>query len=685
MPDAFSRPVPSADSCPPGLASCVDEHPGPDSSLHQSVLLSQLQLIDANLPVSLIGGCLTAFFLVWLVWLVNPDPLDKSWWETAHHFIAWLLSDGRAAFAAVFERNTVLRLHSAVWLAAYVLLSVGCWMIWRYCWRRTRRVYTCPQSYRVLQMLALMIGLAWGLGCGWLFQSDSGTITLGMVSLLGGMSGGLLSGVGVRARLYWLVSIPMAIGLIGALLYYGAAVNPVLPVALLALLISNGIFAHNIERHIRSAIELRFENLALVGQLRERTWAAEQANLAKSTFLASASHDLRQPVHALNLFLESLSTTRLDARQDAIVTHAKAASRASREMLDTLLDFSRIEAGVMEPKPCVMPLADLLRQLEDEFGPQADNKGLVYRSRDCFDHVYCDPSLLSLILRNLVSNAIRYTGQGGVLVAVRSRGADRMVEVWDTGIGIEAIHHQEIFNDFHQVANQERDHRKGLGLGLAIVRRLVDVMGLQLSLASRFGKGSVFSLRLPGAAGPVRLADMAAPGESGWDFPSTLPFAWLPLTEQDAGTEPLQSLRVLVVDDEVLVLEGMRTLLGAWGCEVLAFRDIEEATRHVLTFKGDGRPFDLLITDYRLQNEVTGRDVIRAVRGAWRTLKVARMIDPPSIIITGDTDPARIFQAQGVGATLLHKPIDTQVLYDELAKAFALKKKAASSGRKAVG
>jgi signal transduction histidine kinase len=519
-----------------------------------------------------------------------------------------------------------------------------------------------------------MSGAIWGLGCIWLFQPDSSAVTLGMACLIAGLSGGVLSGIGVRARLYWLVCLPMGIGLIGAFLYHGSEVNPVLPIALLVLLITNGVFAHNIERHIGSAIQLRLENLALVGQLRERTHAAEQANLAKSKFLAGASHDLRQPVHALNLFLESLSTTRLDAKQETIVTHAKAASRASRELLDTLLDFSRIEAGVMQPKPALLPLAGLLRQLEDEFGPQADNKGLVYRSRDCLDHVYSDAALLLVILRNLVANAIRYTERGGVLVAVRVRGADRVIEVWDTGIGIAAIHHEDIFQDFHQIANQERDHRKGLGLGLAIVRRLVDALGMGLSLASRPGRGSVFSLRLPCASQLVQLAQAAAPDspdrESSRGQPG--PAALQPSLARLAGARPLQGLKVLLVDDEVLVLEGMRALLGEWGCAVQAFKDIDAAAQHVLACAGRGRPFDLLITDYRLENGVTGRDVIRAVSNALRMTHPDDFREPPSIIITGDTDPARIAQAQGVGATLLHKPIDTQVLYDELAKVWVL-------------
>jgi len=654
--------MPMTAHCPAGLPSCPKGPQSDGSALHPPLLMSQLQLIDANLRATLIGGCLTAFLLVWLVWLANPDPFSANWLDASAHFINWLGASTEAG-AAALERPTVLRMRAAAWLIAYALGAAACWVVWQHVWRRTQRLYSAEQSYGVIQTLALMSGLLWGLGCSWLFQPDSGTVTLGMVCLLGGLSGGVLSGIGVRARLYWLVSLPITISLVGALLYQGSPVNPVLPIALLVLLGSNGIFAHNIQRHIGNAIELRFENIALVEQLRQRTHAAEQANLAKSRFLANASHDLRQPVHALNLFLESLSLTLLDAKQETIVTHAKAASRASRELLDTLLDFSRIEAGVMQPKLTCVPLAGLLRQLEDEFGPQADSKGLVYRSRDCFDAVHSDASLLLVILRNLVANAIRYTERGGVLIAVRSRGTDKVIEVWDTGIGIDPRYHEDIFQEFQQIANQERDHRKGLGLGLAIVQRLVQVMALELTLASRPGRGSVFSLRLPCVPRSVQRAEEAASAPSA---------AFALLTDMSTRTAPLQNLKVLLIDDEILVLEGMRTLLGEWGCVVLAFKDIPGAVQHIQHFEEAAPPFDLLITDYRLENGVTGGQVIQAVRDALQIYRPDCTQEPPSIILTGDTDPLRIAQAQSVGAILLHKPIEAQLLHETITRIFSI-------------
>ncbi|MFM7331738.1 MAG: sensor histidine kinase, partial [Brachymonas sp.] len=235
----------------------------------------------------------------------------------------------------------------------------------------------------------------------------------------------------------------------------------------------------------------------------QQTQAAVEANKAKTKFLAAASHDLRQPVHALNLFIEVLGQTPLDKNQQEIMGHIHAANHASRDMLNTLLDYSRIEAGVMESKPQPTRMATLLLALQEEFGPQADAKNLVYRSRDTQAIAHCDPGLTALVLRNFVSNAIRYTQRGGVLVAVRERAGMLCAQVWDTGIGIAADQHEVIFKEFHQLGNEERDRQKGLGLGLAIVKGLASTMDTRVSLRSRPGRGSVFELWLARGQAPA--------------------------------------------------------------------------------------------------------------------------------------------------------------------------------------
>jgi signal transduction histidine kinase/CheY-like chemotaxis protein len=396
--------------------------------------------------------------------------------------------------------------------------------------------------------------------------------------------------------------------------------------------------AINSNRTIRSVIQLRFENTELVGQLRIETGIAaaaqldaEQANAAKSKFLAAASHDLRQPVHAQGLFLEVLSRTELNEYQRELVTSARAASEASSELLNSLLDFSRIEAGVIEPQIQPSRLQPLLNKIENELAPQADAKNIVYRSRETHVVVKTDPVILELILRNLVSNAIRYTERGGVLVGCRIRGNQAFLEVWDTGIGIAPEHQKEVFREFHQLGNPERDRNKGLGLGLAIADGLSRTLGHSLSLVSVPGRGSVFRLTLP--------------------VDSNIPFSQTAMTQ--SRTRVLNA-RLLVIDDDRIVRESMLHLLRDWGCECDAAESIEEA----LALAHLNKP-DVIISDYRLREQRTGVEAIAAIRQL--------LGEPlPALLITGDTAPERLREAKASGIPLLHKPVSPGKLYRRL-------------------
>ncbi|MFA5824606.1 MAG: ATP-binding protein [Gallionellaceae bacterium] len=360
---------------------------------------------------------------------------------------------------------------------------------------------------------------------------------------------------------------------------------------------------------------------------------AEEANLAKSKFFAAASHDLRQPIHAQGLFLEVLSHTALTQQQCELLTNICAASEASAEMLNMLLDFSRVEAGVVEPQVQAFRLQTLFNKIEREFEPQADAHGLAYHSRETDLVVQSDPALIELVLRNLVSNAIRYTERGGLLVACRKRGSQAVLEVWDTGIGIEASQQSKVFCEFHQLGNPERDRRKGLGLGLAIVQGLARMLGHGLSMASVPHRGSVFRLVLPIAT-------------------ATLPVARVSV-EQDKAQ--LFDVRVLVIDDDEAVRSGMLQLLRGWGCKCEVAESIEEAL--VLARK---QAPDLVISDYRLREQRTGLDAIAALRALLGDTL-------PALLITGDTAPDRLREALASGIPLLHKPVSAGELRRGLA------------------
>ena len=388
-------------------------------------------------------------------------------------------------------------------------------------------------------------------------------------------------------------------------------------------------------RTFHEHIMLSIANARLVGQLHTEIAAvdaarrdADAANASKSTVLAAASHDLRQPIHALGLFLALLEPTPLDREQRETVRNCKAALTASSSMLDTLLDFSRSEAGVIEPQVEPFVIGDVLGMVEQEIGILADEKRIVYRTHDCQAVVESDPALVKMIVINLVSNAIRYTRQGGVLVGCRRRGDRIVVEVWDSGVGIAADQLGAIFGEFVQLANPERDRRKGLGLGLAIATRLARLLGSAIEVRSVEGRGSVFRFALPRSD----QTPVARPGAP----------------QQAVPALPGETARrhILIVDDDDAVRKGLSAVLIAAGHSVDAAEDRDQALAHARN-----RQPDLVICDFRLRAGCSGLDVVAAVR-----LRSGAMI--PALLVTGDTHPDRVAMAAGASMETLYKPVE---------------------------
>lgn len=556
----------------------------------------------------------------------------------------WITGSFLAAATWVLAKGSVYADHALIWIAVYVLIMVAT-MLARS--KLASRDIAIHMRNRWQITVVLSHGLMWALPPLLFFNPQEPRISMFMLCMVAGISAGAVPICGTRPFLYALLTLPMYASQVLVFGTYGLqnsdAFHLLMAAAMLLLGAVNQWFARLTYSTLHESIFLGYENQGLVTRLQqqtvllsEQTLAAQEASLAKTKFLAAASHDLRQPVHALNLFIEVLRGTKLDPRQRSIVGNIHAASQASRELLNTLLDFSRIEAGVMMNHPEPTNIAAILLSLQEEFGPQADSKNLVYRCRDTQAVAMCDPSLVALVLRNFVSNAIRYTSRGGVLIGVRQRGAEWAVQIWDTGIGIAQQHQQDIFKEFHQLSNPERNQQKGLGLGLAIAQGLAKTMGARITLASAPGRGSVFTLWLPSAEG-LGIAKVA-------------PTAVEQIESSDQKI--FENLSVLVVDDEDSVRQSMTALLEYWGCQVHAAANIEQAK----TLAEDAFP-QLLITDYRLSENRHGGEVIAALK------KLA----PPdcqldAIIITGDTDPKRIREAASHGATLLHKPVAIDLL-----------------------
>jgi CheY-like chemotaxis protein len=287
---------------------------------------------------------------------------------------------------------------------------------------------------------------------------------------------------------------------------------------------------------------------------------------------------------------------------------------------------------VIEPQIQAFYVQPMLNKIEREFSQQADSKDLAYRSRESALAVRSDPSLIELILRNLVSNAIKYTRHGGLLVNFRRKGAMGVFEVWDTGIGIAASQQESIFREFHQLGNPERDRNKGLGLGLAIVQGLAHSLGIRLSLNSVVGRGSVFRLELPLSINETpQAANFVAHRE-----------------------HVLPNVRVLVLDDDPIICAGMVQLLRGWGCVCEAAQSIEMA----IAVAANLQP-DVVISDYRLRAHRTGIEAVRALRNVMG-------VALPALLITGDTAPERLREAMTSGIPVLHKPVSSSQLFHAL-------------------
>ncbi len=363
--------------------------------------------------------------------------------------------------------------------------------------------------------------------------------------------------------------------------------------------------------------------------------AARQAVAAKSRFLAAASHDLRQPFQAMRFFHSVLADHATHPAAKRASDMLERALDAGEQLLSALLDISTLDAGTVQVRRQQFHLGPLLDQLAAEFRPEAEGKGLRFHLRGPDPLVDSDPLLVSRIVRNLLANAVHYTRRGGVLMATRRRGGHALVEIWDSGFGIPEAQLAEIFEEFHQLENPERDRSRGLGLGLAIVRRLARLLGTPVKVHSRLGRGSVFSVQLP-LAGTSGQASTDASGEE--------PMA-------------VTNRTILVVEDDPMVLMGLQMILETWGMTVLAAEDMPQ----VLERLDEGTP-EMILSDLRLRAGLTGFEVVERVRAMLGH-------HVPAIILTGETGKAELAEGQRRNLTFLHKPIQAEPLKAAIAAA----------------
>lgn len=466
-------------------------------------------------------------------------------------------------------------------------------------------------------------------------QPASGWHELWTMVLVGNAAGAIAT-AGGHQRTYLAWAVPFSSGLVLGWLQRGGLEGPLMALLVVALIAVLSGF-------VREQGEAQQQRLLLADSLREARDRAERASESRTRFFAAASHDLRQPLTALGYgvaSVEAMAGLRDDEPLRRVAANLRRSLDDSQRLLDSLLEVSQLDAGAVQARPQPVPLAALLSQLVDALRPLAEHRGLQLRV-DGLDPgltALADPQLLRRVLQNLIGNALKFTPAGGqVTVLLQHAGASAHVSVIDNGPGIAGELQERVFEEFFQVGNAARDRSQGLGLGLAIVRRLVALMQLELRLDSEPGRGCCFELRLPLLA--------AAATEPPAPVPTPAPMA--------SGS----GLRLLVVDDEAAVREALAMLLQSLGWQV---REAEGATQ-ALTQLGDGWSPDALVIDFRLHGGASGLALLQRLRDAG--------CQAPAWLVTGETSPERIQQALQQlpqGLTLRFKPVDGLALAAEI-------------------
>lgn len=483
-----------------------------------------------------------------------------------------------------------------------------------------------------------LAGLCWGISCTAMLTNLPLTLQLfvltvsGVVAAAATFESFLLL---LPARFFTIASItPQAIWLLTT----GDQLHTVLAVMLLIFIPVAITLGKKKNLVFIEAQHLRFQKEYLANELARQHQLVEQASQSKSRFLAVASHDLRQPLAALMLFMELLEAEPLSPRGKELLERAAQATASLRSLLDALLDISKLDARTVEPVVRPFAVQRLFDELEQEFIALAERKGIHLDFMPCSQAIESDYMLLGQILRNLISNALRYTPSGRIVVGCRRRQDMLDIEVHDTGIGITEDQATKIFDEFYQVGNQERDQQQGLGLGLSIVDRAARLLGHTVGLHSRPGKGSCFTVTVPLA----RTVDTDA-------YPAP----------KQVREDILTGHSIAVIENEVDIRSGLQELMQTWGCRVIAAGSAEILIGRL---EASGEIIDMVVSDFSMGDSGNGIDAIAALRQHYGSAL-------PALLFTGDISAETVDAARNAGLPILHKPASSEALYAAIAQA----------------
>lgn len=585
-----------SDLAPPAASDPVD------AGTRDLIRTQQVRLLYTNLRDGLRLSCLGLILVVVSVRILGPVPISVRWWASLT--LAWILA--------------------------------GFVMHWLY-----RRQATDDNLLPWAQRAAFGSGIAgvlWGSIGFCLLDPAAKSLEPLFIAVV------CLVALGVYAA-YACYLPAMYSFVLGVTLTFSAALLMLVDrmhVSIVVFLLLTAALAllsgRNFNRLLTSEILTRTRNDRLVRDLTAKQAEVESANMAKTRFLAAASHDLRQPVHAINIYGEVLRAHVRDGEGLSALNSMQRSIHSLDGLFESIEDIAKFEAGIVTARLSDFPLERVLATVRADHAAAADAKAVALRVPPCEHVVRSDPVLLGRILGNLVSNAIRYTDTGSVRVEVERAGDATRITVRDTGIGIPQDRLDDVFREFVQLHNPERDRSAGLGLGLSIVKRLADLLGHPLDVRSQPGTGSAFSITVPLAAGAATALSPTA-------------------AEADDALGVLAGAFVLVIDDEAAVREATGLLLRGWRCHVLSAGSGDEA---LALIEREERYPDLILSDYRLRNDESGIDVIERVRRHLGT-------QVPALLISGDIAPARVKEAFDRGLTVLHKPVPVALLRDALA------------------
>lgn len=530
-----------------------------------------------------------------------------------------------------------------VWFVFFILVSTATFMVHTN-WGPSSSDFNHRRWFYCYLVLNFLMGFISGL-VSFFFFLEGDIVYLGFIVsvFVGYLAASLI--INFSYQVCFLSScFGMAVPFLAKMFLIGVQPYPTLGfMAFFYILILNNISKY-MERLFKQSALNQFNNSELVEELKKEKRITEKASQEKNRFLAAASHDLRQPLHSANLLLSALESEVNTSRQKKLLDGVSNSFNALKLSFNSLLDMSKLEAGVVKANPVQTNINEIILQLVSEYSKQAKDKNIDIFYEKVDMAVYTDPELLNRILSNLISNAINYTDKGYVKLSVARFDSEGFrISVIDTGKGIPPDEVGKIYSEYYQVSNPERDRNKGFGLGLSIVKKLCELLNIKISVESVIGSGTEFQLVLP--------KDSLSVG-----IDSQLPKSEYEVSE--FNNEILMNKLIVVIDDNEEVLESMKYFFEPLGCSCGFATSVEDAINWLSSVNKEP---DIIVSDYRLRDNVTGVD-------GWKTICIEFNLDIPLIIVTGDTSPNELKQLSSGGFTVLNKPASAQELKSAICK-----------------